>query len=108
MTRREFVGTTVAGAASLASLSAEGIIMEPLAAKLPRWRGFNLLEKFTLQQNAPFRESDFDIIKEWGFDFVRLPNDYRCWTEAPGAYKESALKEIDQAVEWGRQRKIHV
>ena len=50
---------------------------------LPRWRGFNLLEKFTLGENAPYRESDFDMLAELSFDFVRLPTDYRCWTTAP-------------------------
>jgi endoglucanase len=75
---------------------------------LPRWRGFNLLEKFTLAGDAPYRESDFDMLAELGFDFVRLPTDYRCWTESPGVYKDDVLKQIDQAVTWGRARKIHV
>ncbi len=78
------------------------------ASHLPRWRGFNLLEKFTLRDNSPYSEADFDMAAEWGFDFFRLPTDYRCWTDGPGAYKESALKEIDQAIEWGRKRKIHM
>ena len=34
------------------------------ASKLPRWRGFNLLEKFTHRHNAPFVESDFEWIAE--------------------------------------------
>jgi aryl-phospho-beta-D-glucosidase BglC (GH1 family) len=41
------------------------------------WRGFNLLEKFTLNQNAPYKEDDFKWIAELGFNFVRLPADYR-------------------------------
>jgi endoglucanase len=79
-------------------------------SKLPRWRGFNLLEKFTLQQNAPFVETDFDIIREWGFDFVRLPMDYRTWTDPDDPYRliEKTLKEIDDAVRYGRERGIHV
>jgi hypothetical protein len=72
--------------------------------KLPRWRGFNLLEKFTLEGDRPYRESDFQIIAEWGFDFVRLPLDYRIWA----ARGEAALKEIDQAVELGAKYRIHV
>lgn len=77
---------------------------------LPRWRGFNLLEKFTLAGNKPFREEDFAWIAELGFDFVRLPMDYRCWT-APGdlyRLREETLKEVDQAIEWGRKYRIHV
>jgi endoglucanase len=83
---------------------------EPSAARLPRWRGFNLLEKFTERQNAPFRESDFEWIAELGFDFVRLPLSYRCWADAGDwlTLKEPVLKEIDQAVEFGRKHGVHV
>ena len=74
------------------------------------WRGFNLLEKFTLRGNAPFKEDDFKWIAELGFNFVRLPIDYRCYTEAGDwlKFKESALQEIDQAVAWGERYGIHV
>jgi len=81
---------------------------EPSYSDLPRWRGFNLLEKFIKGRHGPYLEWDFDVLAAWGFDFVRLPTDYRIWTEAPGVYHEAQLKEIDQAVAWGRQRKIHV
>ncbi len=75
-----------------------------------RWFGFNLLEKFTLAGNAPYRETDFRWIAEWGFTFVRLPLDYRCYTE-PGdwlAFRESALAEIDAAVAAGARHGLHV
>lgn len=80
------------------------------ASKLPRWRGFNLLEKFVAQENAPFRAQDFEWMKEWGFDFVRLPMSYRCWTDPQDWLKlrEGVLKEIDQAVELGRKNGVHV
>ncbi len=77
-------------------------------ARLPRWRGFNLLEKFTLAGNQPYSEWDFDTMAEWGFDFVRLPTDYRIWTQSPGVYREQPLREIDQAIAWARSRGIHV
>ncbi len=81
-----------------------------LARKLPRWRGFNLLEKFNVGNNRPFVEKDFEWMAAWGFDFVRLPMDYRCWTDTENPYKlnEKVLKEIDQAVAWGRQYGVHV
>src|SRR5262245_43601168 len=80
------------------------------AARLPRWRGFNLLEKFTLDRNAPFRQEDFRLIAAWGFDFARLPMDYRTWTDEHDLYrfKEPVLAEIDQAVEWGERYGIHI
>ncbi len=82
----------------------------PTYEKLPRWRGFNLLEKFNAGRNRPFVESDFEWMAEWGFDFVRLPMDYRCWTGRSDPYQldEKVLKEIDQVVEFGRRHKVHV
>lgn len=83
---------------------------EPSWSKLPRWRGFNLLEKFNVARSQPFREEDFALIAEWGFNFVRLPMDYRCWIEADDwtRLKEATLAEIDQAVELGRKHRVHV
>jgi len=80
------------------------------AQKLPRWRGFNLLAKFNVKRNGPFPESDFRIMKDWGFDFARLPMDYRCWVEAGNARRmnEAVLKEVDDAVELGRRLGIHI
>lgn len=81
------------------------------AAKLPRWRGFNLLEKFiTRQQNAPFREADFAWMAEWGFNFVRLPMSYHCWSDPHDwrLIREPVMKEIDDAVALGQQYGIHV
>jgi endoglucanase len=78
--------------------------------KLPRWRGFNLLNKFMHDTQKPFDERDFADISELGFDFVRLPMDYRCWTDqqTPKTLKDGVLKEIDQAVDFGRKHSIHV
>lgn len=80
-------------------------------ARLPRWRGFNLLQKFSGDipyWNKPYDESDLDFIAEWGFDFVRLPMDYHIWTVSPNQYREQPLKEIDQVIEWAQLRGIHV
>ena len=76
--------------------------------KLPRWRGFNLLEKFN-GQNRPFLENDFRMISDLGFNFVRLPMDYRAWIMKGDRKKfhEQTLKEIDLAVEYGLKYGIH-
>jgi endoglucanase len=83
------------------------------ASSLPRWRGFNLVEKFTIDRpdrNTAFRESDFDLLARWGFNFVRLPMDYRTWTDEDSVYRlrEPVLAEIDQALAWGREYGLHV
>ena len=114
MKRRDFLKTAALGAAAAVAAPALGSAAQTppseLAKKLPRWRGFNLLEKFNVGSAKPFAEADFQWLAEWGFDFVRLPMDYRCWTNAQDPYKvnEKVLVEIDQAVEFGRKHKVHV
>ena len=77
---------------------------------LPRWRGFNLQHKFGYGPNRPFDECEFEWIAGWGFDFVRLPMSYKCWTEEGDwlSVREDMLKEIDGAVAFGQKHKIHV
>jgi aryl-phospho-beta-D-glucosidase BglC (GH1 family) len=110
MNRRHFLRTTALSGAALVSSQALTAPKFPDASwqHLPRWRGFNLLEKFQRDwNNKPFAESDFDWIAEWGFNFVRLPCDYRIWTEAPGNYREAPLKQLDEAIAFARARGIH-
>ncbi len=102
-------------AASMAAClpQAEAAQFKPATpGRLPRWRGFNLLEKFSKRSegNPAFKESDFLAMREWGFDFARLPMSYLCWIEGEDwlKLKESELKHIDAAVELGRQYGIHI
>ncbi|MCL1920745.1 MAG: cellulase family glycosylhydrolase [Kiritimatiellaeota bacterium] len=74
-----------------------------------RWRGFNLLEMFN-GRYEPFKEDDFRWMKEWGFNFVRLPMDYRGWIKN-GDWEqldEARLAWIDDAVRLGQKYGIHV
>jgi len=116
-TRRDVLrlGIAAAGLGIPATISArtanaEKTLPEATPKHLPRWRGFNLLNKFMADGQTPFDERDFADIAELGFDFVRLPLDYRSWTDAdtPKTLKEPVLKQIDQAVEFGRKHGIHV
>jgi hypothetical protein len=69
------------------------------------------LEKFYLSgERKPFLEEDFRLIAKLGFNFVRLPMDYRCWIKDGNwdEFDEATLKEIDQAVAWGARYGIHV
>lgn len=87
---------------------------------MPRFRGFNLLQKFRYDNggkavvferaNMPFEEEDFALIRELGFDFARLPLDYLCWSDQDDWKRmdEPTMKDLDQAVEFGRQYGIHV
>ena len=86
---------------ALVSVAAEPAWQPATPQKLPRWRGFNLLEKFHLDwSNGPFLEEDFRNIADLGFDFVRLPMDYRTWIVDGDweRFDEAVLREIDQAI----------
>ena len=122
LNRRSFLIRTAAFAATPAftaslnarALKAAGARVEnklpvPKWSKLPRWRGFNLLEKFN-GSNRPFLEEDFQNISDLGFNFVRLPMDYRAWTMDGDKTKfnEKTLSEIDQAKEYGKKYGVHV
>jgi endoglucanase len=84
--------------------------MTPAQTVLPRWRGFNLLDFFTVRSNGDVAEDDFRWIAEWGFDFVRLPMCYTLWIEDgnPHRFHEPMLEKVDRAVELGRQYGLHV
>lgn len=107
---------TIPGAAACAgpndmSPQPKCILPEATPQHLPRWRGFNLLEKFHLEwSNRRFVERDFEWIAELGFNFVRLPMDYRVWTEKSDWMKlrEEVLKEIDEAIRFGERYGLHV
>src|SRR5687768_2554984 len=103
MNRRQFLAVTGA------SMAAASLPAAP-AAQPKLWKGFNLLEKFNADRNKPFLEWDFKLMKAWGFNFVRLPMSYLCWTTKDkwADVEERKLEDVDQAVAWGRQYGIHV
>src|SRR5205085_118678 len=114
MDRRQFlrVATAAAGAGVVAGEARPAELPEPSAAKLPRWRGFNLLEKF-IAPGRPFVEDDFAWLAEWGFNFVRLPLSYRCWSdpkdwrrlnEAPDVPEATYVRVVRRLVEAIREQ----
>jgi endoglucanase len=110
MDRRDFLQTSLTAAAAM-GLAGCGALGTSLGGeRFPRWRGFNLLEKFTEDLNAPYLPDDFDMISDWGFNFVRLPMSYRCWSTAedPFAIDERVIEDVDRAVAMGRNHGIHV
>ena len=84
------------------------------AAHIPRWRGFNLQGRFPSPghpYDAPaFDEFDFATMGEWGFDFARLPLSYWDWGSRDDwtVIREEPLKQIDRAVDLGKQHNIHI
>ena len=89
-------------------------------AKNPKWYGFNLLEYFSTdpdwmkyfpyKDDGMFLEDDFRWIRDWGFNWVRLPMDYRFWTDSHDLFKihEESVIPIDRAIRLGEKYGIHV
>ena len=111
MDRREFVRQAGAAVAAFGVSGRVGQAEEAdlNASRIPRWRGFNLQARFGPAADS-YRESDFAIMAEWGFDFARLPLSYWTWTHRDSwlNINEAALNDIDKAVEFGHQYGIHI
>lgn len=76
---------------------------------LPRWRGFNLTDAVGMDSPGFFRKEDFQMTADLGFNFVRLPVNYRFWAEKdPFDIDERKMAFLDEAVHWGNQYGVHV
>jgi hypothetical protein len=74
-------------------------------------KGFNLLGKFSYPgSNKGFTEKEFSIIHDLGFNFVRLPLDFRTYTPSGNwdIFTETEVLKIDKAIEWGVKYGVHV
>lgn len=71
-----------------------------------RWRGVNLLDLVSWNgdrnKSARFREEDFAILKDFGFNFARLPLDFRYLEN------EDGLVALDEAVKFGREYGVNI
>jgi aryl-phospho-beta-D-glucosidase BglC (GH1 family) len=74
-------------------------------------KGFNLLGKFDVSwSNNGYSQTEFKLIHDLGFNFVRLPLDYRTYTQSGdwNKFLEIEIVEIDNAVKWGQENGVHV
>ncbi len=74
-------------------------------------KGFNLLGKFDVyNSNTGFPEKEFSMIHDLGFNFVRLPLDFRAYTQYGNwdKFTEAEVAKIDKAVEFGGKYGVHV
>ena len=106
---------------AFASLQADEKASSPRRpATNPKWYGFNLLEYFSTdpdwmkyfpyKNDGMFQEDDFRWMRDWGFNWVRLPMDYRFWTDSRDLLKihEAKVVPIDRAIKLGEKYGIHV
>jgi aryl-phospho-beta-D-glucosidase BglC (GH1 family) len=127
--RRRFLQTAGISALSVAAGSARAMpqpsTSPPAQTAIPRWRGFNLLNFFQAlsrgdRSDGLIAEDDCRWIRDWGFDFIRIPMDYWLWVDSDWRstrklrpddvfrIKESELDKVDRTVEMGRRFGLHV
>lgn len=80
LNRRKFIQTTALGTLSVSTLGSLSFSMKNKNT-IPTWRGFNILDFFNAKtplEGDPnlSKEDDFKWMKDWGFDFVRIPIAY--------------------------------
>jgi endoglucanase len=80
MKRRTFIKNAGLATTAITLSAFEPNIFEAAATnKLPRWKGFNLLDFFSpnpTPTSKPTTEDHFRWMRDWGFDFVRIPIAY--------------------------------
>jgi endoglucanase len=119
MHRRSFL-------ASLPCSASAALAGQPPQQAIPRWRGFNLLDLFQALPREPdarasfVREEECRWIRDWGFNFIRIPMDYWCWIDSDwkktrtlrpdDAFQvnQAALEPVDRVVEYGQRYGLHV
>jgi len=112
------VATVTVGLLSFAATGAAAVAGTHAWRPKERWCGFNLLGMFCqtkMDQGDKrifgyFPEDRFQWMQAWGFNFARLPLDYRFFVEKDDWMTpvESQLKKLDDAVRLGKRYGIHV
>lgn len=123
MKRRSFVKSTGIAAATIGIGLPESLmsVFHKPVNKLPRWKGFNLLDFFApnpAQSRKPTVEENLKWMRDWGFDFVRLPIAYPYYLNidrtknivAEDVYRidEKAVDKIDSLVSLAHKHNLHV
>ena len=122
MKRRTFIRNTGLAAAAI-SVSAGNTLAWQQAPvnKLPRWKGFNLLDFFSpnpTSSRGTTTEEHIKWMRDWGFDFVRIPMAYphyldidhsrKITPEEVYKIKESAVEKVDRIVNIANKHGVHV
>lgn len=121
--RRDFIKkaafATSAIGLGLAAPSAAQLAKKP-KNKLPKWRGFNLLDFFSpeMERGRKNKEEYLKWMADWGFDFVRIPISYPSYLNFDRSkpirpdevlnFDEERLAEIDRLVHLGHKYGLHV
>ena len=121
MNRRTFVKNTSLLAAGVGLSGTSAFAIDAAAKnKLPKWKGFNLLDFFSpnpQQQRRTTTEEHLKWMRDWGFDFVRIPIAYpaylkfdrsrRITPEEVYNFDEAAVEKIDNLVYMAHKYGLH-
>lgn len=125
MERRTFIRNTSLVAATLGT-AGPALLTTPqptsqVKNKLPRWKGFNLLDFFSpdpANSRPATKEDYFKWMQDWGFDFVRIPIAYPSYLKFDRSRNitpdevyqidQQAVDRIDQLVAMGHKYNLHV
>lgn len=123
MHRRTFLTTSAIAAAGMALSPSVSEAFRPSAGfnKLPKWKGFNLLDFYSpnpAPSPRPTTEEHFKWMRDWGFDFIRIPIAYPYYLQFDRSkditpeqvYQtdEKKLEEIDHLVDMAHRHGMHV
>lgn len=125
LNRRIFLKTSAFGAAGFALAGCKTSVANKVSNnKLPRWKGFNLLDLFSpFPPNNPqggnrTTEDDLKWMADWGFDFVRIPMAYPRYLDFDRSrdinpdeicnFDEKILEEVDQLIYTAHKYNLHV
>jgi endoglucanase len=123
MQRRSFIRTTglITIGLSLAEKAALASLRPAYVNKLPKWKGFNLLDFFSPDPRPTLRpstEDHFKWMEDWGFDFIRLPIAYPYYLQFDRSRNilpeevyhidEQKVAEIEKLVTLAHKHNMHV
>ena len=124
--RRVFLKNTTIAAAALTLTGTKVLADKPPLPKnkLPRWKGFNLLDFFSPRPprnpggTDSTTEDDLKWMSDWGFDFVRIPMAYPRYLifdrtkditpEDVNKFDPAVLEEIDKLIFMANKYDLHV
>ncbi|QOR75661.1 MAG: cellulase family glycosylhydrolase [Thermoflavifilum sp.] len=121
MKRRDFIAQCSMAFVATAWMPGRLLWDMPVSNKIPRWRGFNLLDFFSPDPMHRVQHTTAEHLKwmrDWGFDFIRLPIAYPYYLQidrtkniaAEDVYhiNQQAVEEIVQLVDKANQYGLHV
>ena len=123
MQRRSFIRNTGLLTAAVGTVGTDVLATSLTVAKnkLPKWKGFNLLDFFSpdpVKSRPATQEDYFKWMQDWGFDFVRIPMAYPAYLKFDRSrditpdevyqVDQEAVDQIDQLIMMAHKYNLHV